>query len=79
LIDNYYEVYLSCDVDVCAQRDYKNQYSKAFSGELANFIGVTEEYEEHGETDLVIDTGRHTLNECSSMLLESIKKLINLD
>jgi adenylylsulfate kinase-like enzyme len=78
LIDNYYEVYLSCDVSICAQRDYKNQYSKAFSGELDNFIGVTEKYEEHGDTDLVIHTGRQTLNECSSILLESIKKLINL-
>jgi adenylylsulfate kinase-like enzyme len=78
LIDNYYEVYLKCDVSVCAQRDYKNQYSKAFLGELDNFVGVTEQYEEHGEADLVIYTGRDTLNECSSILLESIKKVIGL-
>jgi adenylylsulfate kinase-like enzyme len=78
LIDNYYEVYLKCDVSVCAERDYKNQYSKAFLGELDNFVGVTEQYEEHLEVDLVLNTGRDSLNECSYILLESIKKLLGL-
>lgn len=78
LIDNYYEIYLNCDVSVCAKRDYKNQYSKALAGRMDNFIGVTEQYEEHDETDLVIYTGRDTLAVCSSILLENVKKLIDL-
>jgi adenylylsulfate kinase len=79
LIDNYYEVYLKCDVDICAERDYKDQYSKAFSGKLENFIGVTEQYEESNYSDLTIYTGRDTLEVCSALLLEKVKKVIGLE
>lgn len=78
-IDNYYEVYLKCDVNICAERDYKNQYIKAFAGEYDNFIGVTEKYEEADIADLTLHTGLKSLNECSSLLLKNINTLLGLD
>ena len=78
MISNYYEVYLKCDVDVCAARDYKDQYNKAFAGKYDSFIGVTEQYEESNNPDLVLYTGRDTLDECSSILLENVKELLGL-
>ena len=78
MIDRYYEVYLKCDVDVCAARDYKDQYSKAFAGKYDNFIGVTEQYQESYDADLIIHTGRNKLDKCSSQLLENVMRLLGI-
>ena len=78
MIDNYFEVYLKCSVKECSKRDYKNNYDKAFSGKLENFIGVSEQYEESDEYDLVLHTGRDSIETCSSLLLEKIKQIINI-
>ena len=77
-IDHYYEVYLKCDVDVCAKRDYKNQYIRAFAGEYDNFIGVTEQYEESDMADFILYTGLNSLDECSLLLLKNIKTLLRI-
>jgi adenylylsulfate kinase len=71
-------VYLDCDVKECSKRDYKGNYDKAFSGKLENFIGVSEQYEESDEYDLVLHTGRDSIETCSSLLLEKIKQTINI-
>jgi adenylylsulfate kinase len=78
MIDNYFEVYLDCDVKECSKRDYKGNYDKAFSGKLENFIGVSEQYEESDEYDFVLHTGRDSIETCSSLLLEKIKQTINI-
>lgn len=70
-LDNFMEVYLNCPVDVCAERDCKYQYKKAFTGELDNFIGVTEPYEESNNVELILDTAAMTIEECSNILLEN--------
>jgi adenylylsulfate kinase-like enzyme len=77
-IQHYYEVYLKCDVDVCAKRDYKNQYIRAFAGEYDNFIGVTEQYEESDMADFILYTGLNSLDECSLLLLKNIKTLLRI-
>lgn len=78
MMDNYFEVYLDCDVVECAKRDFKGHYDKAFSGELANFIGVSEPYEESDECDLILHTGVESINACSELLLRKIKQVISI-
>jgi len=78
MIDNYFEVYLDCDVKKCSKRDYKGHYLKALSGKLENFIGVSEPYEVSDEYDLVLHTGRDSIETCSNLLLEKIKKIISI-
>jgi adenylylsulfate kinase len=63
------EVYLDCAPSVCASRDYKGHYRRAYAGEYACFVGVTEPYETWEKADLVIDTGRSSVREASSILL----------
>lgn len=70
-IGKFMEVYLKCPVSVCAQRDYKGHYKKAFAGEYDNFIGVTEPYEESDKVELTLNTGYQTMQECSQILLEA--------
>ena len=71
MMDNFMEVYLNCSVNVCAQRDYKGHYKKAFAGEYSDFIGVTEPYEESNDVELTLDTSISSIEECSEALIEA--------
>ncbi len=70
-LGNFMEVYLNCPVEVCAKRDYKGHYGKAFSGEYDNFVGVTEQYEKSDSVELILDTANQSIEECSAILLEA--------
>ena len=63
----FYEIYLKCDVEVCANRDFKGNYKKAFDGEYDNFIGVTEPYEE-SEPELIIETDKNSIDVCQKLI-----------
>ena len=69
-IGNVIEILLDCPVSICAKRDYKNQYTKAFQGEYDNFIGVTEPYQKSDDVHLILHTGSYSIEDCSRKLLE---------
>jgi len=71
----FYEIYLKCDVNVCAERDFKGNYKKAFDGEYDNFVGVTEPYEE-STPELIIETDKNTINECQKLIFYKVRKYI---
>ena len=50
------QVHVSTSVDVCAERDVKGLYAKAFRGEISSMTGVDDPYEVPAEPDLRIDT-----------------------
>jgi len=66
LIGRYVEVYVDCPTEKLIQRDSTGKYKKALSGEIPNFIGITEPYEPpnspevtiHSDTESVEDGGR---------------------
>ena len=71
IIGKVMEVYLECPVSVCAQRDYKGNYLKAFKGIHETFIGVTEAYQRSEYADLILHTGKDSIEQCSQQLFES--------
>jgi adenylylsulfate kinase-like enzyme len=71
IIGNVFEVYLDCSVDVCARRDYKGNYAKAFKGQCDDFVGVAEPYQRSDHVELVLHTGKDPIDRCSSILLSS--------
>jgi len=75
-LDNYYEIFLNCSPEICAKRDYKGHYERAISGELKNFIGVTEQYEFNDTADLVINTSKYSIEECTDEIMKNILPLI---
>jgi adenylylsulfate kinase len=77
IIDNIMEVYLDCPVSICAERDYKDQYSKAFQGLISNFIGVTELYQNYENVELVLKTGEKSIKECSKILFDATNIFLN--
>src|SRR5881398_2694023 len=42
----FVEIYVKASVDECARRDVKGLYEKAFKGEIKEFTGVSDPYEE---------------------------------
>ena len=63
------EVYLDCAAPVCAARDQKGHYRRAYAGEYECFVGVTEPYEISAGANLVIDTARYGIAAATGMLL----------
>ena len=69
--DDFIEVYCRCPVEVCEERDVKGLYKKARAGEIKDFTGISAPYEAPENPDLVIDTGKLSLD-------ESVEQVMNL-
>ena len=67
-INNFFEVSLYCSPNICADRDFKNQYTKAISGKYNCFPGVTEPYEFTDKSDLIINTQKNNINKSFAIL-----------
>ncbi len=68
----FLEVYLSAPLAVCAGRDPKGLYARAFAGEIGNFTGVSAPYEVPDGPDLELDTGRHPIEHCSQAVRDLV-------
>jgi bifunctional enzyme CysN/CysC len=74
--DGFHEIYIKADVATCEARDPKGHYRKARAGELANFTGITGEYEEPLAPDLVVDTSRTTVEAAVDAVLAYVEERI---
>jgi adenylylsulfate kinase len=52
--DRFFEVYIQCPVDVCAERDLKGIYAKAKAGLIKDFTGISAPYEAPEAPSLII-------------------------
>jgi adenylyl-sulfate kinase len=52
----FVEVHVATSVEECARRDVKGLYEKAFKGELPEFTGVSDPYEEPESPELRVET-----------------------
>jgi adenylylsulfate kinase len=65
----FVEVYVKASVEECARRDVKGLYEQAFAGELKEFTGVSDPYEEPPNPELAIDTESETPPESANRVL----------
>src|SRR2546421_3543290 len=68
--ERFVEVYVKASVETCAARDVKGLYEKAFSGEIKEFTGVSDPYEEPSAPELVLDTESQSPQESAARVLE---------
>jgi len=73
MTNNYIEVYVKASLETCKSRDYKGVYQKAESGELKNFTGVTDVYEEPKSATIVIDTDKESIEEAVQKIVKLVK------
>ncbi len=74
MVKNNIVVYVKADIKTCMQRDYKGVYQKALRGELQNFSGINDVYEEPEHAEIVIDTERTSIDEAVEKIVKYIKK-----
>lgn len=70
----YFEVHVSTSLQVCEDRDEKGLYAKAKLGEIPNFTGISDPYEEPINPELTIDTTQLSVNESIDLIVNSLKK-----
>lgn len=74
-IGNFVEIYIRCPVEVCMERDIKGMYRKALEGEITNFTGVNDPYEEPENPELIIDTDKESVEESVQKVLDKLREL----
>ncbi len=72
---NFVEVYVKCPLDVLSERDVKGLYKKAFAGEITNFTGVQDPYEEPLSPELVVDTSSQTPDQSATLIIAKLEQL----
>ena len=66
----FVEVHVATSVEECARRDAKGLYAKAFRGEIGDFTGVSDPYEEPDAPELRIETEGRSPEACAREVLE---------
>jgi sulfate adenylyltransferase/3'-phosphoadenosine 5'-phosphosulfate synthase len=75
----FVEVFASCPLDTLVERDVKGLYKKAIAGEIANFTGVSDPYEEPLHPEVVCDTSRESLQQSLEKVIDTLERLGHLD
>ncbi|MDP8003716.1 MAG: adenylyl-sulfate kinase [Caldisphaera sp.] len=70
----FYLIYTKCNINECIKRDPKGLYKKALRGEIKNFTGISDPYEEPIKADLTLDTANNSIENNSKILYDFIKK-----
>lgn len=65
-------IFVDCPLEVCEQRDVKGLYKKARSGEIKKFTGISSPFEIPEESELVLKTAEHSIEELIGTVLEFI-------
>ncbi len=74
-IGNFLEVYVKCALEECIRRDVKGMYEKAMRGEIKEFTGVSDPYEEPENPEILLQTDKETLEESVAIVLKRLEEL----
>lgn len=74
-IGAFVEVYVSCPIDVLAERDVKGLYKKALAGEIKNFTGVDDPYESPLAAEVIVHTDTETPEESAARIIAKLEEM----
>ena len=67
---DFIEVYVDVPLEVAEDRDPKGLYKKARAGEIPNFTGISDPYEEPLNAEVVLNSHEMTLEQEVDILLQ---------
>ncbi len=67
---DFIEIYVECSLDEAEKRDPKGLYKKARAGEIKNFTGIDDPYEEPLKPEIVLHSDKMSLEEEVGLLLQ---------
>lgn len=70
---DFVEVFVDTSVEECARRDVKGLYAKAFAGEITEFTGVDDPYEEPIDPDVHIRTEASSPEESAARIVAALE------
>jgi adenylyl-sulfate kinase len=70
----FIEVYVKCPIPVLADRDVKGLYKKALAGEIKQFTGVSDPYEEPLSPDVTVETDKETVEDSAAKILAELER-----
>lgn len=73
-IGDFVEVYVRCSIPELTRRDVKGLYAKALAGELDNFTGVSDPYEEPLNPDVEVDSEAETVEESLAKVVHKLEE-----
>ena len=73
--EDFIEVYVDAPIEVCAERDVKGLYKKAFAGEIGQFTGVSDPYEPPAAPELHIKTDEEEPHESARRVIAKLDEL----
>jgi adenylyl-sulfate kinase len=68
----FIEIYVRASIDVLVERDVKGLYKKALAGEIKNFTGISDPYEEPLAPALVVDSAGESVEESAALILSHL-------
>lgn len=76
--EEFIEVYVKCSLEECEKRDPKGLYKKARNGEIKQFTGIDQPYEEPENPEIVLDTNELSLDQSVELLSSYIFEKVGL-
>ena len=73
--EDFIEVFVDAPLEVCAERDVKGLYKKAFAGEIEQFTGVSDPYEAPVAPELHIKTDEEAPQESARRVIGYLEEL----
>jgi adenylylsulfate kinase len=70
----FVEVFAQCPLEVVEKRDVKGLYKKARSGEIPQFTGVSDPYEEPTNPEIIVETNTQTPEESAQKIITWLKE-----
>jgi len=70
---DFIEVYVRCPIDVLTERDVKGLYRKALAGEIKEFTGVSDPYEEPLKPEVTVTTDCSSIEESTSKIIAALE------
>jgi adenylylsulfate kinase len=75
LVGDFIEIWVRCSLETCKKRDPKGLYAKVKMGEITNFTGIDQEYENPLNPEITLDTDNETIQQCSQKIMQRLKDL----
>jgi len=75
----FFEVYVRCPLDELVRRDVKGLYKQAIAGEIANFTGISDPYEEPLTPAVTVDSSELNPVQAVSRILTGLERAGHLE
>jgi len=72
----FFLIYLESDLDTLIKRDAKGLYERALTGEIKNFTGISDPYEQPMNPDLQINTAQTSLDDSLNLLEKFVSDIL---